>query len=264
MNEKVHPGFTVDCEWSTAAVDSSTSKKGNFSHGFPMSDLKRPDLTSHYDDVIDSLKRGRLIPFLGAGVNLSGRDPGKAWVAGQALPSGGELALHLAGKASYPQPATPESSEGAAKSKPALDLLQVAQYLSITKDEQKLYDELHDLFDKEYQPSPVHTFFAQLPALLSARRVRKPHQIIVTTNYDDLMERAFEAARPAEAYDLVYYDARLLSQSQAKFLHRPPKGGLNAQPILDPNSFVLPLDEQSVVVKIHGHVARNQDSAEDS
>ena len=30
-----------------------------------MSNLKRPDLASHYGDVLNSLKRGRLIPFLG-------------------------------------------------------------------------------------------------------------------------------------------------------------------------------------------------------
>jgi hypothetical protein len=218
-----------------------------------MNDLRRSDLSSHYDDVIDSLKRGRLIPFLGAGVNLYGRDRSKVWESGgQDLPSGAELAAFLARIAEFPV------AQGGS------DLLQVAQYLAITKDEQKLYDELHDLFDREFKPSSVHAFLAQLPVVTASAGGTKPHQLVVTTNYDDLMEKAFGACEPPEPYDLVYYDARLLSTTRGKFLHRPPGKETESHPVLDPERYKLPLDQRSIVLKIHGAVARDQDSSEDS
>ncbi len=128
--------------------------------------------------------------------------------------------------------------------------------------EQKLYDELHDVFDQEFVPSPVHTFLAGLPEILSSVNVPKSHQLVVTTNYDDLMEKAFDAGVPGEPYDLVYYDARAQSPSRGKFLHRPFRGTPN--PVTDPNKLNLPLAERSVVLKIHGAVAHHLDSTEDS
>jgi hypothetical protein len=218
-----------------------------------MNDLRRPDLSRHYDDVIDSLKRGRLIPFLGAGVNLYGRDRSKAWESGgQDLPSGAELAAFLARIAEFP--VAPGGS----------DLLQVAQYLFLNKSEGRLYDELHGLFDREYNPSSVHAFLAQLPAVMDRVGCKKPHQLVVTTNYDDLMEKAFNACKPPEPYDLVYYDARLLSRTRGKFLHRPPGKNTEPHPVRDPERYKLPLEQRSIVLKMHGAVARDQESTEDS
>jgi hypothetical protein len=97
---------------------------------------------------------------------------------------------------------------------------------------------------------------------LASRGGKKPHQLVVTTNYDDLMEKAFEVQKLPEPYDLVYYDARILSPSRGRFLHRPPAG--EPQPVHDPNTLKLPLDQHSVVLKIHGAVARHQESTEDS
>jgi hypothetical protein len=47
-------------------------------------------LDSHYKTVIKAIIDGRLVPFLGAGVNLCGRPLDAAWLRGQNLPSGGE------------------------------------------------------------------------------------------------------------------------------------------------------------------------------
>jgi hypothetical protein len=217
--------------------------------------LKRPDLARHYEDVLDSLRRGRLIWFLGEGVNLLRRGVGQRWVAGKDLPSWGELAQHLASKHTYPTGGP--AGEG-------LDLPAVAQYLFDTFGEARLYDELHDLFDREYIPTSVHAFLAQLPAVMQLAGCKRPHQLVVTTNYDDLMEKAFRACEPPEPYDLVYYDARSQSSSQGKFLHRPSGEETESHPVLDPQRYRLPLDLQSVVFKMHGAVARNRDSSEDS
>jgi hypothetical protein len=58
----------------------------------------------HHKFVADALRRGRVVPFLGAGVNLCDRPPGVTWQPEDKtfLPSGAELALHLAGKFFYP------------------------------------------------------------------------------------------------------------------------------------------------------------------
>ena len=47
-------------------------------------------LDPHYKTVIKAITDGRLVPFLGAGVNLCGRPQNVAWQRGQYLPSGGE------------------------------------------------------------------------------------------------------------------------------------------------------------------------------
>jgi hypothetical protein len=75
----------------------------------------------------------------------------------------------------------------------------------------------------------------------------------VTTNYDDVLERALDDAR--EEYDLVWYVARP-GELMGKFMHRPPGGA--PKPINDPDRYVAPLDlaERSVVLKIHGAVDR--------
>ena len=52
----------------------------------------------HYSTVVRSMAEGRVVPLLGAGVNLASRPRGKAWKQGQYLPNGYELAKYLAGK----------------------------------------------------------------------------------------------------------------------------------------------------------------------
>jgi len=68
-----------------------------------------------------------------------------------------------------------------------------------------LYDELHTLLDADYPPTALHQFFAALPAVLRDKGYRLPYQLIVATNYDDVLERAFTAA--GEPFDLVCYIA---------------------------------------------------------
>ena len=114
-----------------------------------------------------------------------------------------------------------------------------------------LYEELHSLFDGEYQPTPLHQLLAQLPGVLRNRRYPQPYQLIVTTNYDDVLERAFRAA--GEPFDLGIYIAE--GDDRGKFLHLDPGG--ETRLVDKPNEYrALSLDERSVILKIHGAVDR--------
>ncbi len=95
---------------------------------------------SHYDTILRATADGRVVPLLGAGVNLCGRPKDAAWQHGRYLPSGAELASHLAGLFGYP--------EGE-----LLDLLRVSQYVEVTLGSGPLYDKLHELFDADYPPA---------------------------------------------------------------------------------------------------------------
>jgi hypothetical protein len=46
----------------------------------------------HYDTVLRAMADGRVVPLLGAGVNLTGRPKGARWQHGRYLRSGAELA----------------------------------------------------------------------------------------------------------------------------------------------------------------------------
>jgi hypothetical protein len=192
---------------------------------------------THYDTILRAIADGRLVPLLGAGVNLCGRPKGAHWQHGRYLPSGAELAAHLAGLFGYP--------EGE-----LMDLLRVSQYVDVMLGSGPLYDKLHELFDADYPPSPVHELLASLPRQLGLAG-RRHHQLIMTTNYDDALERAFRAA--GEEFDLVWYVAD--SEHRGKFLHVPPGG--EPRLIARPNEYDdLSLEDRTVILKIHGAIDR--------
>jgi SIR2-like domain len=204
-------------------------------------------LDPHYKTVIKAITDGRLVPFLGAGVNLCGRPQDMAWQRGQYLPSGGELAAYLAENFGYP-------------GSDRFDLVRVSQYIAVVTGSGPLYEELHSLFDVDYPPTPLHQFLATLPALLREKGYPPRYQLIVTTNYDDLVERAFREA--GEPFDLVAYVTEGEREQRGKFVHWPPDG--EARLIEKPNEYRgLSLDQRPVILKIHGAVDRT-DAGRDS
>ncbi|MGH8489325.1 MAG: SIR2 family NAD-dependent protein deacylase [Gammaproteobacteria bacterium] len=202
-------------------------------------------LEVHCRGVIKEISAGRVIPFLGAGVNLCGRPEQEPWQIGKYLPNSGELAEYLAGYFEYSNRSTQ-------------DLVRVSQYASVMMGTGPLYEELHKVFDANYQPTPVHTFFAQLPSVLRANGHHSPYQLIVTTNYDDVLERAFSDAK--EPFDVVTYMADSKDhEKKGKFLHWTPDKKLIS--IERPNEYWFPLDknrnlQRTVILKIHGAVDR--------
>jgi SIR2-like domain len=206
--------------------------------------LMQDSLEPHFQNVVRATFEGSLIPLLGAGVNMSGRPPEKEWEPGRfdCLPSTDELAGHLASYFGYP------TRNGDAEE----DLVRVAQYVAVISGSGPLYRRLHLVFDGNYEPSPVHRLFARLPPLLRERGI--PHQLIVTTNYDDAMERALRDE--GEKFDVVSYIAD--GEARGKFHHFRPDGKVVV--IETPNRYgehgEISLEERTVVLKIHGAVDR--------
>lgn len=197
-------------------------------------------LDLHLSALTKALVDGRVIPFLGAGVNLCGRPSQTPWKTRQSeyLPSGDELAAHLAETFGYP------SSEPS-------ELARVSQYVALITGAAPLYDELRGVFDGDYPPTQLHRLLAALPAMLREKGYPNPYQLIVTTNYDDVLERTF--ASEGEPFDVAIYVAD--GEQRGKFLHMRPGG---ATIVIDkPNEYRdLSLDARSVILKMHGAVNR--------
>jgi hypothetical protein len=114
-----------------------------------------------------------------------------------------------------------------------------------------LYDTLHRIFDADYPPTTLHHFFARLPKLLKAGGIVCQYPLIVTTNYDDLVEQAFRVAD--EPLDVVAYIAE--GNERGRFRHIRPNG--TRRSIDRPNKYAdLSLDARAVLLKVHGAVQR--------
>ena len=196
------------------------------------------NLDEVYDLIARRLGRGKVIPVLGAGVNLCERPPEVAWQrGGRYLPSGRELAQELAKDVPHPFP-------------DGYDLARVAQYLAASEGPGPLYQELHDLFDADYPPTLLHHFLARLSRQTRTEGAREC-MLLLTTNYDTLLEQAFESL--GEPYDVVTYIAE--GRDRGLFRHLPFDGSSTV--IRVPNEYTeIRLDQRPVIAKIHGAVDR--------
>jgi NAD-dependent SIR2 family protein deacetylase len=179
-----------------------------------------------------------VIPFLGAGVNLAERPNGGAWEP-PSLPNAAELAGYLASQ----QEPYPEGE--------ASELLRVSLYMSARLGQWPLYEALHQVFAADYKPNVVHRFLARLPAVLRAEG--RPPLLVITTNYDDALEHAFDELD--EPYELVYYEAKRLDEYWGHLWHRPA-GSDEVRPIEIPNEYLEIDSGAAIILKIHGAVDR--------
>jgi SIR2-like domain len=192
------------------------------------------ELEPPYGAIARAFKNGRVVPFLGAGVNMGGPQPcvpGAEAVA--RLPTGAELSRSLADLVRFP----------ADSDQDVVDLAKVASYYVETSGRRSLREMLHETFNKDYAPCKIHEYLADIKRPL----------LIVTTNYDDLTERAFEAkGRP---YDLVVHPTDRTDMAGAVLWW---KHG-SSEPVAEPPN-TLPMMERlkttTVIYKMHGTVVR--------
>jgi hypothetical protein len=210
-----------------------------------------PKFAKHLSIVADAIVDGEVVPVLGAGANLCDRGPGDTpegkWVEGKNLPSGAELALWLAGEFKV--------DEKNADVPNREDLLRVAQYTNLTRGERSLFKRLDKVFLQEgYEIPSLHRFLAALPKRLAATSEPDGTQplLILSTNYDDLVERALKDA--GVEFHLVRYCAN--GANQGLFIHKPP-GDSEEIVIAKANDYLdLDPDKHTIVLKIHGSVVR--------
>jgi len=114
-----------------------------------------------WEPLLFNLKKQKLVPFLGAGAALGfDGSPG--------LPGSSKLAEALAQECGYPGSDTK-------------DLLRVTQYYALKFGELRLRESICEkLSPAEMRPGEVHQILASWPI-----------KVVLTTNYDNLMERAF-------------------------------------------------------------------------
>jgi hypothetical protein len=200
------------------------------------------ELDEHFGMMANAIKEGWVIPFLGAGASLCGRPDNTVWDPAKTdyVPDSRQLASYLV-KQLHLQ--TSPDIEG--------DLLRASQYISIEMGDKPLYQKLHSIFATPYKPTPLHRLLAEVPHILREKGYAPVNQLVMTTNYDNLMEQAFYDA--GVAYDLIYYESKNVDKHFGKLCQRLPDGTVKL--IRGGNGHQdISLGQRPVIIKIHGAV----------
>lgn len=179
-----------------------------------------------YELIRDRMGRARVIPFLGAGASLVNHPSDQDWNSPKCdfLPKAWELAGYLDRKSGFPSQAAPE-------------LTRVAQYFEGVAGRQGLDDELRDVFARQYRAGPLHDYLAESKC-----------RLLVTTNYDLLIENAFEVKQ--RSYHRVVYRTGSPTLLYQKYDAAEKKASELVE--LVPNELVIPTDGLSIIYKMHG------------
>jgi hypothetical protein len=192
--------------------------------------------------VLRKFVDGRTVIVVGERVNGYGRISGEKWRQGQLqyLPTNTELAARLASSVT---PSLPVGS-----------LVSVSQHYATVEGSDALQDELRTLLDADYESTSLHRLLATLPGRLRELGYPPRYPVLVTTNFDDVLERALEAA--GEPFDLLAYTPSSRS-FPAHFKHRNPDG--EVRPVAPANSYDgLAVDKRTVVLKVYGALDRRE------
>ena len=182
-----------------------------------------------YGIICRHFQRGNVVPFLGAGASLAAHDSDAKFDGNDPkfLPRADELSNWLADECEFPENEQP-------------DLAKVASYFQVRSTREELVDYLRQVFSHDYPVGAIHRFLASVP---------KP-MLIVTTNYDDLLERAFEEA--GKPYHLVMYPES--DELAGAVLWWKP--GAEEPERHAPTVLPLNVDDTTVIYKMHGSIRR--------
>ena len=184
-----------------------------------------------YEIIREGLKSGKVIPFLGAGASLAARKPELKWTSPECdfLPTGTELAQYLDDLSGCP-------AEG------IFELTRIAQYFDSVAGRAGLDDELRKIFSRSYCGGSLHDYLTDFPNLL-----------IVTTNYDRLIEECYE--RKGKPYHVVVYNMA----NPVVMLRRAGSAEWEA---CDPQRMLLKTGEIPIVFKMHGSAIPDRQDAD--
>jgi hypothetical protein len=190
-----------------------------------------------YRFIADEMLGGRVTAFFGAGINLYGRDG--SFKVGERLPDAAELAHYLLERLRESMDVVVDAAE----------LARASQVVLIETSDITLRGYLDDVFACDYNPNDLQRFIARFTP--RARRGSAIHQLIVTTNYDSTLEKAFEEI--GREVDVFYYAAGSDDGGLAGFYHRRPDG--TERMVDDPANYdATLLDRRPTILKIHGAV----------
>ncbi|MGH7304020.1 MAG: SIR2 family protein [Candidatus Rokuibacteriota bacterium] len=152
-----------------------------------------PGVAAHFERVVRLLEDGRLTFFLGSAIHAPTKLMARTFYE--------ELARVFECSALKEEP------------------FAVAQYIADRYGRQSLYAEISKLFARTpLVPRATHDLFAAWASFRTSDGRQLPYPMIVTTNYDDLLERSLFAAQLQ--YHLFSYQADGLSQGL--FYYRAP------------------------------------------
>ena len=145
-------------------------------------------------------------------------------------PSGSELAQYLAELSDYPEADN-------------TDLAKVAQYFEVVAaGRTPLSEHLTKLLRRDFEVGPIHQLLAEMKAPM----------LVVTTNYDELLERAFQAA--SKPFDLVVHTTDRKAANRV-LLRRSGARKFEEVPV---NRLDVNARQTSVIYKMHGTVATEE------
>jgi len=147
------------------------------------------------------------------------------------LPGGAELARRLADESSFPSRDKRDRS----------DLIKVASFYQWAGDRDRLLHQLHEVFVQEPPWGKIHDFLAAFPQDL----------FIVTTNYDDLVERAFQAHQ--KPFHLVVHCTEPSHRNSVQWWEPHAEQPRYCTPSELP---LRPGKDGTIIYKMHGTVSR--------
>jgi hypothetical protein len=182
-----------------------------------------------YDWITREMQEGAIVPFLGAGASY-----------GSGLPLGSELAkrLLLASNEVFPDP------------KGAGDLARVASWLAIKQGSPWLKRELRKVVAAHKGPGTLHAYLASLPKL----------SLVVTTNYDDLVEAAIEQRWKADGEKPREQPWVVVDRAERGAVWVRAMGTRDWKRVLAHKLEKLITEEQQpIVYKMHGSIIRERE-----
>jgi hypothetical protein len=186
-----------------------------------------------YNLVRDALRKGRVVPFLGAGVSFSARPQNapSGWDKTPFLPSNRELKELLARRCNFP----PSEFE-------ASDIAEVASFYVHLSSRDSLDALLRETLGRaDYTPSATHEFVAET--------ARSTPLLILTTNFDTLLEQALDRAHAP--YDTVAYFLRA-GEKEDKLAYT--RYGRSRPELLSPGRINYSPENRSLIFRLNGPV----------
>ncbi len=162
---------------------------------------------------------------------------------------GSELSSWLANRSRFPATGEWETKE----------LAKVASYFKSIAGSSALHDHIRDVFDSEYEICSIHRLLAEI----SMNVPNGTEFVIVTVNYDDLLEKAFydiEQERKTQGLEVRPWDVvvHATNRPDAAGMVVEWRHGSEQAHDVRPRDYDPDLKARTIIYKMHGSVVRQQ------